>query len=215
MTRLKVCCITSPAELELAVAYGADAIGLVGPMPSGPGCLTESEIARLAPLVPPGVDSFLLSSETRPIEVVEQVRRCRCSVIQLVDRVEDRVYAALRESHPTLRIVQVVHVCGPDAVTEALRLQEKVDALLLDSGNPLASTPTLGGTGKTHDWSLSAEIVNRVPLPVYLAGGLNPGNLADALRGVHPFGVDVCSGLRLDGHLNESLLAEFVDVLRG
>jgi phosphoribosylanthranilate isomerase len=83
--------------------------------------------------------------------------------------------------------------------------------LLLDSGRP--STQELGGTGRVHDWTVSERCVAAAARPVFLAGGLHPGNVADALRQVRPFGVDVCSGLRPDGKLSDDLLAAFAEAV--
>ena len=88
-----------------------------------------------------------------------------------------------------------------------------MDALLLDSGRPALSVKELGGTGRVHDWAISAELVRSVSVPVFLAGGLNASNVADSIRQVRPFGVDVCSGLRTDGKLDETKLAAFVEAV--
>ena len=88
-----------------------------------------------------------------------------------------------------------------------------MDALLLDSGNPTAQVKALGGTGRVHDWSLSRRIVDAIPMPVYLAGGLTPENVADAVAAVRPFGLDVCSGVRERGRLSPRRLAAFFRAL--
>jgi phosphoribosylanthranilate isomerase len=90
-----------------------------------------------------------------------------------------------------------------------------VDGLLLDSGNPGLPVRELGGTGRVHDWSLSRRIVADSPVPVFLAGGLNPGNVEEAIRQVRPFGVDVCTGVRTEGRLDEAKLREFCRAVRG
>jgi phosphoribosylanthranilate isomerase len=77
-----------------------------------------------------------------------------------------------------------------------------VNAILLDSGNPSAAVKELGGTGRVHDWELSRRIREAVDVPVYLAGGLRPENVAEAVARVGPFGLDVCSGVRSDGRLD-------------
>jgi phosphoribosylanthranilate isomerase len=88
-----------------------------------------------------------------------------------------------------------------------------VDALLFDSGNPSLAVKELGGTGRVHDWSISRRIREQVNVPVFLAGGLNAGNAAEAARQVRPFGLDICSGVRTDGRLDESKLRAFVEAL--
>ena len=105
--------------------------------------------------------------------------------------------------------MQVIHVTGPESVREALQVASLVDALLLDSGNQSLAVKELGGTGRVHDWSLSRDIVRESPVSVFLAGGLRPDNVAEAIRAVQPFGVDLCSGVRTDGHLDENKLAAF------
>lgn len=212
-TRLKVCCIASVAEARTAVAHGADALGLVAKMPSGPGPIEDELIAAIVAHVPATVATFLLTSEVDPQCVVDHVRRTRANTVQLVDdAVEADVYAALREATPAIRIVQVVHVMSVASVELALRAAEHVDTLLLDSGNPKARE--LGGTGRRHDWSLSREIVMNSAKPVFLAGGITPANVGEAIEAVQPFGIDLCSGVRTNGMLDETKLKLLVKAMR-
>ena len=85
-----------------------------------------------------------------------------------------------------------------------------MDALLLDSGDPNLKIKELGGTGRTHDWAISGELCRQVNIPVFLAGGLTPSNVEEAIKTVQPFGVDVCSGLRTNGSLDEEKLKSFI-----
>lgn len=213
MIGLKVCCIQSHREVDLAVAAGATAVGLVGPMPSGPGTLDDATIARIAAAAPAAVQTVLLTSETDAAGVVAHVQRCAPRVVQLVDRVDPDVVPALRAACPSVAIWQVVHVGGPEAVANAATING-VDALLLDSGKPDAPVKTLGGTGDTHDWTFSAAIVAASSVPVWLAGGLTPENVGEAVHRVRPAGVDVCSGLRVGGALQPDRLARFVAAIR-
>lgn len=204
----------SPAETAIAVAAGADAVGLVSRMPSGPGPIPESTIAAIASTVPPGVATFLLTSESTASAIITQQRRCRANTIQIVDEVEHGAHAALRDALPGISIVQVIHVRDPDSIREAIEVAPAVDALLLDSGNPSLAVKELGGTGRVHDWTISRAIREAVQIPVYLAGGLNAGNVAAAIAEVAPFGVDVCSGVRTGGSLDEAKLADFLSAVR-
>ncbi len=206
MVRVKICCISSVEEAALAVRHGASAIGLVGAMPSGPGIIDDSLIAEVAASVPPAVATFLLTSETEPEAIVDHVRRCGTNTVQIVDAVESAAYQALRRALPAVKIVQVIHVTGPEALAEAMARAPSVDALLLDSGRPQAPLRELGGTGRVHDWSLSRRIVAGVPRPVFLAGGIRPENAAEAYRQVRPFGIDLCTGARRDGRLDPERL---------
>ena len=193
----------------MAIEHGASAIGLVSAMPSGPGPIAEELIAEIAAPVPPGVASFLLTCKQDVASIIDQQRRTRVNTIQICDRLVDGTYEDLRQALPGISLVQVIHVTGPEAVHEALAISSHVDAILLDSGNQSLKVKELGGTGRTHDWALSRAIRESVEVPVYLAGGLKPENVAEAIRAVGPFGVDVCSGLRTDGRLDEVKLKSF------
>ena len=226
MTRFKVCCIRDEDELATAVMVGASAVGLVSAMPSGPGPIDDATIARLLRRVPPGVSSFLLTSETEPDALIEQWHRLPADTLQLVDRLPEGAYARLRTALPGVRLVQVIHVEGPEAVAEARAVAgggsgglgpggsapnaAGADAILLDSGRPAAEVKELGGTGRVHDWSVSRAVVEAVDVPVFLAGGLNGGNVAEAVASVGPYGVDVCSGVRTNGRLDPVKLEAFV-----
>lgn len=215
MTRVKVCCIASEEEAALAVRMGASAIGLVSRMPSGPGPISEQRIREIAATVPPGVATFLLTCETTADPIIAQQKFCRANTLQLVDEVEAAVHEQLRDALPGISIVQVIHVRDDDAIRQAVAVAPLVDAILLDSGNPSLSTKELGGTGRAHDWAVSRRIRDSVDVPVFLAGGLNPENVAKAINQVAPFGVDVCSGLRTNGNLDEKKLGDFMRAVRG
>ena len=210
MTRVKVCCIASVEEARLAVCAGASALGLVSEMPSGPGVISEARIAAIAATVSAATDTFLLTSRTDAGEIAAQQRRCGVNTVQICDGVSPRVYEELRRSLPGISLVQVIHVTGEPSLTEARRLAPEVDALLLDTGDRSLPTPELGGTGRTHDWHVSARIVENSPVPVFLAGGLNPENVGEAICLVRPFGVDLCTGVRSAGRLDERKLQEFM-----
>jgi len=212
--RVKICCISSLDEVRIAVEAGADALGFVGPMPSGPGTLEADQIPRLVAAVPPGISRFLLTAHTDAASIVQATHSAGVDTVQLVDATTDDTLDAVRRALPSVRIVQVIHVCSADDVDLACRLAPRVDALLLDSGNPNAKVKTLGGTGQTHDWRLSRQIVDAADCPVFLAGGLRAENVADGVAQVAPFGLDVCSGVRVDGRLDGRRLARFIAAVR-
>ena len=214
MPRIKICCIGSVAEASLAVAHGASALGLVSEMPSGPGVIPDELIAAIAATVPKFIGTFLLTSRTEAGPIVEQIRACGTNTVQLVDAVSEAVYQDIRRQLPEIRIVQVVHVTGDGAIEEAKHLASRVDALLLDSGNPTLAVKELGGTGRVHDWERSRRIVESVKCPVFLAGGLNAGNILEAVRKVQPYGVDICSGVRTDDRLDPVKLTDFFAAIR-
>lgn len=207
--KVKICCISSQAEASLALRCGADALGLVGPMPSGPGIIRNELIAAIAKQVPSNKDTFLLTSETTAADVIAHHAKTNSRTIQLVDHLEPVEYTAIRSALPGIRLVQVIHVLGQDSVDEAQVAAQHADALLLDSGNPNLTTKELGGTGRTHNWRVSREIVQSCPLPVWLAGGLNPENVESAVAAVQPYGIDICSGVRSNGKLDAEKLKRF------
>ena len=213
MTRFKICCIASAEEAKLAISYGASAIGLVGRMPSGPGPIEDEMILSIARTVPPMISTFLLTCETTASNIIDHHRRTYTNTIQLVDSVETGTLEQLRKEIPSIKLVQVIHVINEASVDEAVMVSPHVDAILLDSGNPTLAIKELGGTGRVHNWKLSRKIVEQVPIPVILAGGLNPLNVRQAIEEVQPFAVDVCSGLRSNGKLDEVKLEAFCKML--
>ena len=207
--KIKICCISSVAEAHLAVACGASALGLVSAMPSGPGVIDEQVIAEIIRSVPPLIATFLLTARQHADAIIDQQQRCRANTLQLVDHVPEAELIRLRHALPGIALVQVIHVSGPESIEEARAVAPHVDAILLDSGNQKLSVKELGGTGRIHDWTISREIRARCGKPLFLAGGLKPDNVRDAISEVQPFGLDVCTGVRTGGNLDESKLRAF------
>jgi phosphoribosylanthranilate isomerase len=207
--RVKICCIASLQEAWMAVRHGASALGLVSAMPSGPGPIPEDLIAHIAARVPPPVATFLLTSRRDSASIIEQQRRTRVNTIQICDHLGTKDLLELRRALPGVRLVQVIHVLGAESLEEAKSVTPHVDAILLDSGRPKAEVKELGGTGRVHDWTISRQIRETVPVPVFLAGGLKAENVREAIRQVSPFALDVCTGVRTDGKLDGVKLAAF------
>ncbi|MBT3243223.1 MAG: phosphoribosylanthranilate isomerase [Bacteroidetes bacterium] len=209
--RIKICCIMSPDEARMAIGAGADSLGLVSSMPSGPGVISDSKIREVTQIIPPSIDAFVLTALDNSWDLIDLIRKVKNRTIQLVDRLNTGNYQEIRASIPCVKIVQVIHVMNEEAIEQAIRVSSYVDAILLDSGNTELPTKELGGTGKTHDWNISREIVEQVDTPVFLAGGLNPDNVVEAIEIVKPFGVDVCNGVRTNEKLDPAKLKKFID----
>jgi len=202
--------MASVGEARTAIVHGADAVGLVSAMPSGPGPIAEDLIAAIVQSLPPMVGSFLLTSLQDPVAIVAQQRRCRANTLQIVDSLPLDAYAVLHEALPGVAIVQVIHVRDESAIRDAQVVAPFVDAILLDSGNPSLAVKELGGTGRVHDWNVSRRLRESVDVPVILAGGLTSANVRAAIAAVRPFAVDVCSGVRSNGALDERKLTAFL-----
>ncbi|PMB51235.1 N-(5'-phosphoribosyl)anthranilate isomerase [Fischerella thermalis CCMEE 5201] len=212
--RFKICCINSIEEAWTAINCGASALGLVSTMPSGPGILTFEKIAEIAASVPPPIATFLLTSSQDAQEIIEQLRYCGTNTVQICDRLASGTYQDIRQSLPGISIVQVIHVSTEESIREAIAVAPHVDAILLDSGNQSLLVKELGGTGRIHNWDLSAVIRQKLNIPIFLAGGLKPENVALAVQQVGPFGLDVCSGVRSNGKLDANKLKQFFQELK-
>lgn len=211
--RVKICCISTIEEAKMAVKYGAAALGLVGHMPSGPGVIDDHLIREIVKHIPPAVASFLLTSETTADGIIAHYHQVHTTTIQIVDHLPLSAYPILRKALPNVKLVQVIHVIDGHSVEAAKEVAPYVDAILLDSGNPNLQVKELGGTGRTHDWSLSRTIKDAINIPLFLAGGIHKDNVKAAIEAVQPFGVDLCSGVRTNGHLDEAKLNAFFNAI--
>jgi phosphoribosylanthranilate isomerase len=210
VSRVKICCISSIEEAKIAIERGAHALGLVANMPSGPGVISEELIAKIARYAPPAVTSVLLTSHQSCEEIITQHHNCRTNAIQMCDDLHIGTYDGLRSALPGISLIKVIHVSGEESIVKAKNVASSVDAILLDTGSKSDTKIELGGTGRIHDWSVSAQICSQVKIPVFLAGGLNPYNVQEAIEKVHPFAVDVCSGVRTNDLLDKSKVSDFI-----
>ena len=213
--RVKICCIRDVEEARLAIGAGASALGLVSEMPSGPGVIDEATIAAVNAALPPAVSAFLLTSLVEVDALVAQQRRLAVGTLQLCDWLGAARLRELRARLPGVRLVQVIHLRGEVALREAAEAAPLLDALLLDSGNPDLAVKELGGTGRRHDWALSRRIREESEAPLFLAGGLDADNAARAIAEVGPYALDVCSGVRQEGALDEARLSAFMNAAWG
>jgi phosphoribosylanthranilate isomerase len=213
-TRIKVCCISSVDEATKASYAGADAMGLVGAMPSGPGVIDDLLIAEISKIIPPPIASFLLTSEQNAVNIIDYIKRAGTNTVQIVDEIPAASYQIIRAALPLVKIVQVVHVENEESILHAQKISNYADAILLDSGKPNSAIKILGGTGQVHNWNVSREIVRNVSVPVFLAGGLHALNVQEAIKTVKPFGVDICSGVRTNGNLDSVKLKLFVQAVQ-
>ncbi|MFC7046621.1 phosphoribosylanthranilate isomerase [Halobacteriaceae archaeon GCM10025711] len=192
MPRVKICGLTRPADVDAAVAAGADALGFVVDVPvDTPREVSPARAADLVDQVPPFATTVLVTMTDDPDHAIELVRRVGPDVLQLHGSMSDGEFAYLA-AKLSVDLVKTVAAGDADVVH---RYDDLADALLVDSADDAGA----GGTGRTHDWEETWALARSVTSPVILAGGLTPDNVAEAVQAVHPFGVDVASGVEATG----------------
>ena len=211
--RVKICGMRRVEDALAAVAAGADAVGcLVGLDYAAPDSIDPGTAREIFAALPPFVARVLVTHRTGVAEVTALMRESGATVAQLHGDFPSVAIPALREALPYAAIVKSVHVTGDDTIAAALAAARSADAILLDT----IARGRIGGTGKTHDWSISARIAAASQKPVILAGGLNPDNVREAIAQVRPFAVDVNSGTRgADGWKDHAAIRAFITAARG
>ena len=195
VVRVKICGVTSVADARLAAECGADAVGvLVGQRHPSPDFVSAEEGRDILAALPSHVIGTLVSHENDVERLSRLIAAVRPKAVQIHSELGPPECAELRNRFDTITLIKSFPVTGPASVHSGNGYADAVDGFHLDSRN--ASTGQVGGTGITHDWSLSAEFVARHELPVMLAGGLTPGNVAAAIARVKPEAVDVNSGVK-------------------
>ena len=190
--RVKICGTTSDEDARLAVSLGADALGfLVGLNYPADDEISADTARSIIRKQPPFISSVLVTHKNDPSWIVETAQVIGCNTLQLHGDVPLKELEGIRSRLPYLKIIKTIHVQSDEAVMAALEAEKVADAILLDT----ITDERLGGTGKTHDWSISRKIVEALNAPVILAGGLTPENVREAITYVRPFGVDVNSGV--------------------
>ena len=209
--RVKICGVRNEADLRAAVKAGADAVGfLVGQLHASPDFIVPSSAGRLASKLPPYVTPVIVTHLTEPSSIMEIVMQTGITTVQLHGGSSVEQVALLRDMMPLNgKLILSVHVTGDSHSPDFTDYLKLVNAILLDSRD--YSTDRVGGTGLTHNWNLSVALALACPLPTILAGGLNPANVADAIKKVRPFAVDANSGLKApDGSRSPELCSSFV-----
>jgi len=212
LLRVKICGNRTPEEVSLAVSLGADAVGLiVGVRHKSEDALTPERAAHMLALIPVFVSSVLVTHLVSAEEVLALYDKVPTSTIQLHDAISEAEIEAIRRRLPWVRLIKAVGVKDGSAIDVARRFEPLVDAILVDTH----TSDRIGGTGITHDWSISRDIVRAVRCPVILAGGLTPENLANAVALVRPYGVDVNSGVEFpNGDKDPDREKAFIDLAK-
>jgi len=208
---LKVCGIRREEDAVLAAELGADAIGLlVGQQHPSPDFISEQSAAGIARMLPSKTKAVLVTHVPDVDEIERLLRETEIATVQLHSEILPDAVQELKARLPNLTVIKSVHVVSDESIEYPKPYLNLVDAFVLDSFNP--ATNQVGGTGLTHDWSLSQRIVSRYSSArVWLAGGLHPGNVRAAIHAVKPFGVDVNSGTKAsDGFKDPRKMEAFI-----
>ena len=213
---IKICANTSLEDALLAVEAGADAVGFV--FAPSPRRITASQAAAITPCLPATVEKIGVFVHAPFDEIVDTVRACGLTGVQLHFDAEQNFPVRLRECFGTkFRILRVVHF-GADTAADQFAEHTRnphIDAILIDS----RSATAVGGTGMTFDWSLASKTIFQnaeACKRLVAAGGMNPANVAEAIGVLHPWGVDVASGVEAaPGRKDPAKVREFVDRARG
>lgn len=208
--RVQIAGVSSLDEALECERAGADAVGFTVRLPHGPhDDLTEDKARTIVAAMPPFISTVAITYVDNAREAVELCRFLGVSTLQLHGDFPTREIPLVRAGLPHLRIIRALNVTGGDSIARAREVERRVDALILDTFDPV--TGQRGATGKTHDWSISREIASRARVPVILAGGLNAANVAAAIEAVGPWGVDVHTGVEdEDGRRNLVKIREFI-----
>ena len=210
MTRVKICGITTPDDALACTVAGADAIGMLVDVKISPRCITVDQARQITSVLPPFVSSVMVMMPSTASEVVDAARKIRPTAIQLHGGEQPELLRMIKLQLPGIRLIKTIHVGAGGEVEKACQYEGVADAVLLDTASPAG-----GGTGATHDWAVSREISHSVRLPVVLAGGLSPKNVADAVRTARPYAVDVCSGVEAEKRRKDiRLVREFIEQAR-
>ena len=193
MTRVKICGIKNIEDARAAYEAGADELGFHVALDGGRSPLTPESAAEMIRMLPGGVSSVVVTSATQPAQLIEIAKKTGANVLQLYGDATPEQVRAVKAELPNIVIWKVLNVSDDSSIAKAKEYEGAADAIALDTLNK--ETGVRGGSGKTHDWNISKKIVESVSIPVVLAGGLTPENVAEAITTVHPAGVDVNSGV--------------------
>jgi len=194
---IKVCGIQNEFEALGAVEAGANTIGMLLGVPEFVADkITTKKALEIVNSVPQGIRTVMVTHLLDINKIVEIAEYTGVSAIQVHNDLSIEGMKRLRDILPNLELIKAIHVIDSSAVQQAKEYEPFSDMILLDT----KSGSRFGGTGKTHDWNISQKIVSEVNIPLILAGGLNPGNIVEAVKKVMPFGIDANSGLEhVDG----------------
>lgn len=189
--KIQIYTMQSVEEARAVAALGVDHIGITPGNYGLPGEVDFSTARAIVESIGDSAVSVALSVDSDLTAIETMVKTVRPNILQLCgpeDTVPPAAVRVLRQRLPEIIIIQAISVDGPEAVKRAQEYEKVVDFIILDTQSP--DIVGIGASGQTHDWRISREIVDRLKVPVILAGGLSPENVAEAIRAVRPWGMD-------------------------
>jgi phosphoribosylanthranilate isomerase len=210
MVKVKVCGVKRLEDALMAVHYGADAVGLlVGQTHASSDFIDVSQAKTIVSGLPPYCSTVLVTHLVTLSEIVDLARKIGVTTIQLPGDISPEQIREIKNFLPYIKVTKAIHVVNDSSIEDVERYIGAADAILLDSVNK--TTDQVGGTGLTHDWTISKRITRDCAIPIILAGGLNPDNVKSAIAQVEPYGVDANSGLkRSDGYKDPIKLLQYI-----
>jgi phosphoribosylanthranilate isomerase len=199
LIKVKICGVCTAEDALKCVEAGADAVGML--LAPSPRRITIEKAGDIVESLPPFVTPVMVMMPSSAEEAVEAARAINPGAIQLQGDEPPEMLLKIKRALPGARIIKAVHIGGGGELEKAKAYEEVADAILLDT-----MSPGRGGSGQTHDWSVSGMVVASIKKPVVLAGGLGPHNVADAIKAVRPFAVDVASGVEAEGRVKDMAL---------
>lgn len=213
MSRVKICGIQTPTEVQICSNAGADALGFVTEYPTSvPWNLGRKETKNLIKTVPPFISSVVVTTGS-PEEIIEITDFTKPDIVQLHGEESEQEVKKITEELHSIGVKVLKAVSFGGGKEKIPKFQESgVDGIIVDSktgGMP-------GGTGKKVDWEAANEIFDMLEIPGILAGGLTPENVVEAAKAVRPFGVDVISGVEGENHIKDpERVRKFVERAKG
>jgi len=208
MVNIKICGITNERDAIYSAEFGADYLGFLVEIPSSVDTISREEAKRIIRKIPLEVIPVLVTYLDKADNIIELAEFVKPAVIQLHKEIEIGEIGLIRKALPKVKITYTIHVENDDDIKNMRDVERYVDYILLDT----IANGRIGGTGKTHDWNISRRIVRQCKKPVFLAGGLNPENVIEAIAKVKPFGVDVNTGVKSKPRVKDyNKLRQFIE----
>jgi len=192
MTQVKICGITNEEDALKAAILGADYLGFLVEIDFSEDKVSREKAKNMIRKLPLEVTPVFVTYLKKSKPIIEIAKEINPSIIQLHNDISLEEIGKIRSKLPKIKLTKTISVVDEKSIDEAKKYEKYVDYLLLDT----KVKGRKGGTGKVHNWDISRKIVKSVNKKVFLAGGLNPDNVEEAIKKVKPYAVDTNSGVK-------------------